>query len=431
MATSKDDVHKVDIDFYKELKQAKEVSFEIATNQAPLSKELIPDDSSFFDPKNNLFLQELIDETFETIFITENQENFLCEVSSSIGQVIKLTGVSSKSAEKIYEHCENDNYFNPKAEISRVSKDYIFVLTKNKYEHFDSWTDMLGKTFVFIDRPMTKVEFMKAIIHEFFISLDMKLLLSNQKAFALDNNPRLITFFEYLTNDEYSFKNDKLFNRGAKKEFMDLLGLYPMVLLKFGFSAIRSMYFEELTLRQAGIKTNEIIEYIESDQCHKVFKDVSNGLFDYQDYLVPMHFLIVSPQERRYLARDHYFNREQLKKLQEYFVDQAPSLKNKKTKEKISACTYLSRPVIGNLSTFYNRGPKPRIKGGWSKTLDDSNKKFKTLNDELFMKDFFGDIQIKDLPDNIDQSKKDLNKQLLDTNLLLKSIKEKYQGDDK
>lgn len=398
-------LEKVDLNFFRDLQHSRPSETAKTIEKDLLSAEFLPPQSLLIEVSKNLHLQKYIDEVFLEMFSTEMGTSLCPAVGIEKISVQGLLGVHEKTASIIAKKCfdylskivtkkELEAYKG----ISKFNKSYVFVLNSQLDFPLDSWTSMFNITYIFVDNLMPRIEFFKRILHEFYVSYDQKFLFGKQT-------------YEMMLSDIYKISSKKLFGTGGKSELEKIAGIYPYPLVKNSFLILRAIIFESWVLHEfqkhrGVLKEYDIMGFFEKIEtnCEDTLEDVMRSLLDYQIHLLPFEYSILSLEDRALSAQGLIFNEKAPKTISDLFRENKALIKDVKAKRTYSVCQFLVMPQIGNLSTFYTRGPRPRIKTGWGTGSDDRIKEIEIPNLSYEMirsdKEMFQDF----IDENVDSS---------------------------
>lgn len=362
---------KVDYNFYRDLSRAQSSPLSVVIEKDLLSRELLNENSIAIEVSNNPQLQIYIDEVFLEMFSTEMGQSICLAIGIDAPSIEGSLGVGRETSLKISKICSQALSEMKSAAIENgvskiAGKKYVFILNSNQKRPFESWTSMFNVTYIFVDKVMTRLNFFKSIIHEFYVSYDAKFLFGKATA-------------NMYFDDTFKLTTTSLFNAGLEDSLNELAGVYPFPILKNSFLVIRATIFEtwvihEFQKHRNELKDAKIYEYLENfdTQCEDILEQTMEELLEYQVDLLPFEYSILGEKEKLELATYNgiIVNENGPKIFADLFRKTKLRVKDKLKKRKLSMCQFLIFPQIGNLSTFYTRGPRPRIKTGWSGSGD-------------------------------------------------------------
>lgn len=385
---------KVDYNFYRDLSRAHASPLSVVIEKDLLSRELFSENSIAIEVSNNPQLQVYIDEVFLEMFSTEMGQSICLAISVDANNIKNSLGVGRDTSIKISKICAEalkkmDSQAIEKGVSKFSPKNYVFVLNSKQKRPFESWTSMFNVTYIFVDKVMTRLNFFKSIIHEFYVSYDAKFLFGKGTA-------------NIYFNDYFKLTTTNLFNAGLESALDQIAGIYPYPILKNSFLVIRATIFEtwvihEFQKHRNELKDAKIYEYLTKfdTHCEDILEQTMEELLEYQVDLLPFEYSILSENEKIELAKFNgiIVNEKGPKIFSDLFRKSKLRVKDNIKKRKLSICQFLIFPQIGNLSTFYTRGPRPRIKTGWSGSGD---KKIGDIDlSEVFIDQNFEDKELE------------------------------------
>lgn len=364
-------LEKVDLNFFEDLQRSKFSKIESIIKKDPFSKEFLPSNSVAIEVDENEHLHKYIDEIFLEMISTPFGQSLCFGFGDDNEPIRDLLGVQEKTSNIIAKSCYG--YLSKKISKSEIAnlkplnkfkKSYVFVFNSKLENQLDSWTSMTNVTYIFVDHLMTRVDLFKRVLHEFYVSYDQKFLFGNQTA-------------NYILSSNYKVSSTNYFGRGSQSELKEIAGVHPYPLIKSSFLVMRATLFELWVLNEfqkhkgalKEVNFSKLYDKITND-CESVLEDTMNSLFKYQLHLLPFEYSILPVEIRAYEAQNLLLNEKAPKIISNIFRESKLQLIDLESKDKYSACQYLSIPELGNLSTFYSRGPRPRIKTGWGNSSE-------------------------------------------------------------
>lgn len=367
-------LEKTDYSFFNQLLNSKE--YQIDKAERIISKSVFSPDAKFFAAHENTYLQSFIDKSVTRIILNDVGINF-CLLYKDDVQIIKnATAVSRPTAQYISSQCKRmiiaeygEEYFNKITPESKpFQRKFIFVIGENENKPLKSWTSLMNTTYLIFEKTEPTIEIYKRIIHELYIVHDHYSTLGKG-------------MYNSISEEQFKVTNGNLFSVGVKKDLDQVLGLLPLPLIRFNFTIARAHYFEDLTL-EAIYELNKMdvpLQYknIQTDNCWEYIRGQGTLLLDYQYLFLPFEYLIEEEEITKLLVPGYYLSEQAFNQTLDYIIDKNLSFEDRLTKESKNTCAFLITPMMSNVGSFYSRGPKPRIKGGW--TGSDNSKITKEL----------------------------------------------------
>jgi len=353
----------IDYSFFNQLLNSKE--YEIEKSEKIISKGVFSPTAKFFAAHENAYLQSFIDKSVTRIILNDVGINF-CLLYKDDVQIIKnATAVSHPTAQFISSQCKRmiianygEEYFNKITPESKpFHRKFIFVIGENENKPLKSWTSLMNTTYLIFEKTEPTIEIYKRIIHELYIVHDHYSTLGKG-------------MYNSISKEQYKVSNGNLFSIGAKKDLEEALGLLPIPLIRFNFTIARAHYFEDLTL-DAIYELNQMdapqqFKNIQAVSCWEYIRGQGTLLLDYQYLFLPFQYLIEEEEITKLLVPGYYLSEQAFNQTLDYIIDKNLSFQDRSTKESKNLCEFLLTPMMSNVGSFYSRGPKPRIKGGWT-----------------------------------------------------------------
>ena len=128
--------------------------------------------------------------------------------------------------------------------------------------------------------------------------------------------------------------------------------------------------FEDLTLKamyemRGDQLPSEFINISGEQSCWDHNSQLAHSLIEHQPLFLPVEYMITTPEQSRQLVPHLYLNEQQIDTELEFIESKKLSLQHRETKTQVSLCKFLSIPQMSGYGSFYSRGPRPRVKGGW------------------------------------------------------------------
>ncbi len=333
--------------------------------------------SDLIDSKMKLYahfmnpsLQNLIDHSFINITKTNFGTNICLMTTTIPEQLVQHLGVSLSAAHTISQTCEKNAPELKRREIWQNFKigikKYYFVFNVPIDFPFHSWTSMINETFIFFNSKLTLEEIQARLIHEYFITNDAKLQLNSEMGLDLEN-----------------LYETKIYNAGFDKNremnIKNIFGIMPFPLIRFSLASLRAMEAERLIINELypnAIKSNklenaEILNLLEQRNQTKALSLVLSTLAPLQDYLLPVEYSLVPRHERKWLAPHLYTDEKSVNRIVDIFNESNLKFRSIHGGPTLSLIEWSTRPMLGAHGTFYSRGPRPRVGGGWSENKVD------------------------------------------------------------
>lgn len=329
----------------------------------PIKDDIIDSQMRLYSNRDNPEVQKIIDEAFAKIVSTK-LGNVICSYTTSrpLNLMMQL-GVSQNQAKVISQICENikPNSDQNKPAPLKSPKIIYFVFNLDKNFPFHSWTDMDNETYIFFNDMLSLEEIYARLIHEYFIANDAKLQLSSEMGLNLD--------YWYQT---------KIINTGFNKEknIRNIFGILPFPAIKYSLAIVRAMDAERVILKElfpgviksAKLENAKVFELLEHNRRLEAIGLAMRTLLPLQDYLLPAEYLIVPINERKMYAANLYLNEEATDLALKFFKTSKLQFKDKYGT--LNLVEWLTTPTLGIHASFFSRGPRPRVGGGWAQDKD-------------------------------------------------------------
>lgn len=356
-------LEEIDYFFFDQLLKSKEYKLDKA--ERIISKSVFSPDAKFFAAHENSYLQSFIDKSVTRIILNDVGINF-CLLYKDNVQVIKdATAVSLPSAQYIASQCKrmiianyDEKFFNKLISRSKpFNRKFIFVIGENENKPLKSWTSLMNTTYLIFENAEPTIEIYKRIIHELYIVHD--------HYSTLGKGP-----YDSISREQFKITNNKPFSLGVKKDLNQVLGILPTPLIRFNFTIARAHFFEDMTLEAIyelnQMKAPQKFKNIQTENCWEYVRKQGTSLLDYQYLFLPFQYLIEEEEVTRLLVPGYYLSEQAFNQTLDYIIDRKLNFQDRSTKESKNTCEFLLTPMMSNVGSFYSRGPKPRIKGGWT-----------------------------------------------------------------
>lgn len=386
-------------------------------NQKYETAYLKSDDDRVIDIQDVSLLYELHQSLIEKMFKTVRGKDF-CELLND-GADLKgnLKGFFQMRASllsAVYKECLRDPHYRKEGHGQRLPTSYlnktyqvVFKGKKGK-RNFSSWTSQLGPTYLFIYPDTTVEEFVRSIIHEWYISFDVLLGLRQEDLeYYFDDLTRYEKSLEFrLSEKEINTLPNLLQKRiRALDARIDYHFVYSLPLMKYSLMSLRAYQYEQMTLENIG--WFESRDYKELS-CDEHLKKLVIDLAPVQRSFISRSYVSSIEVQQLLLAG---YSLEELDALTtpgplawEILLDKFLSVKKRfrhispLAPKKVSLCQLFSVPMLGLASNLINRGPKPRTTGGWRVADLDKLDIKDSLDDEtkLLFEKYLQELQDKD-----------------------------------
>lgn len=327
-----------------------------------IGKSPLPDGVVAIEAAKDPAYQALVDASYKKIF-TAPQANEICGRfdESRTESLQAALGASRATVDHIIKNCKRKNAILPDQVMSYASTKVVFVIT-DQIDDFESWTEPHGNTYLFFKKisAITEQEVVARLAHETAIKFDITSNLINEMLF----HGRFIGSNLYSTGDGTSYEIKYL--RTCRS--WSLLG---NPLFYFNFAAERARFFEAHVMSHLygiNIRANSqatcsgrLLEnlpaiYSVTDTMYGPKGKLSGGLdtssFTDDGILKAASCPLLSEETTGQMVYQNLLE----------FQKSTLTVNNRK----IGLCQFLSVPHWGLPRVLGNRGPSPRIGGGWS-----------------------------------------------------------------
>ncbi|MGI4992107.1 hypothetical protein ACRXCV_05730 [Halobacteriovorax sp. GFR7] len=362
-----EDLTAIDYELYKNIAITKE--FVLDDGKKIMNREVFADDAKIYAVKDNSYLQSFLDKAVANIFLNEAGKDFCLMFKDNAQAIRSATAVSIKMSEYLAKKCHSmiikvygKNFFDELSiQVKPFKREFYFVIGENKRKPLKSWSSMTNDTFLIIEGVEPVIEIYKRIIHELYITYDHKSVLGRGQ-------------YNLIRDKDYKIKNGKMFSIGAKDDLDKVLGIIPYPLIRFNFSITRALAFENIILNSMFKMRRETLpyEFINDlgNSCQEYISKQGELLLDYQYLFLPIQYIIETEEMTKQLVPEYYLTKDKLEEKLDLIFEKELTIVNRETKKKYSLCEFLADPQMSNVGSFYSRGPRPRIKGGWSGSDD-------------------------------------------------------------
>lgn len=346
-----------------------------------LSRDILDFKMEFREARSSAKLQAVIDKAMVQIFHSKSGRAF-CSVYGHTAPILEAQiAVSPSAAKQISELCLESHPDVAGGVFKPMPKKFYFVTNIPAATPFYSWTSWSNESFIFFEEQISEEELTARIIHELTVASDVKILLATSTVDSI--------------SESYGYKMKNGFmNMGSQESVRETIGAMPFPAMKFAAVALRAMVVESLIIEdvfgKAGLyklKNPEMFSLLKSRQYEKALRQMAKAMLPLQDYLLPVEFSIAPPRERRAivaaLGETLYINEKIVNLIVDNIVNSKISFES--SRGTVDLLPWLISPMIGTQSSFYSRGPRPRIGPGWSKETGDrrdvlTNEKAKSLS---------------------------------------------------
>jgi hypothetical protein len=329
--------------------------FDGAFNQGLLDSSM-----TFYSNSTTPEVQIFIDQAFLDLFPT-SIGSLTCGIIPSNPLLIQnQLGLSLKAAKQVVEICHAKNIAMADSSVPnlRISKHYLFVFNIPQNFPIQSWTTMNNDTFIFFEGPLTKEDIYARIFHEFYMTYDNMLLFSRQT---------LPLYF--APTGPFSTSGASLSRNSPADK---IIGLIPMPALKFALATLRAIQFESACIEDvfgasgsAAMANQDVLLLLKKKDFANALRLTLKALIPLQDYLLPAEYLIIPARDRMTMIPNYYIDENGGEQLVQMLNTSKLKIHFPNHGKKVSFIEWLMTPNIGISSSFYTRGPRPRIGIGW------------------------------------------------------------------
>lgn len=302
----------------------------------------------------NNSLQALIDQAALDLMQTPTGKTLCSYPLVDSSAIRRYLAVSPQVADEISKICDQATVGQKRAESIRLDRSFIFVTKTPQAFGFDSWTNQLNQSFIFLRGNETKADIYRRIYHEIAMGVDGLLLLHSDNAADLLNG--VATIHAESTQDKNTLRK--------------VLRALASPLPKGTFSSIRAFAFEawafqdlqEVYAFEVPPLYQELSGLHDKEGCLRVFDLISSLLEPLQNYFLPSEYMIThTPEMRKEDGAVFFFSTEQKNIYLQLLREN--SIEVKTARGRSSLCSFLSLPTFGDAGFHFNRGPRPRGSG--------------------------------------------------------------------
>ncbi len=325
-----------------------------------IGKRQLPHDVVTIEAAKYPVYQAIVDASYKKIFSVPRANEICRQFNESHAESFQAAlGASRATVDQIIKNCERKNAIATDQVMSYANTKIIFVIT-DQADAFESWTEPHGNTYLFFKKfsAITEQAVVARLAHETAIKFDITSNLINEMLF----DGRFIGTKLYSTSDGTSYDIKYLSTCRS-------WSLLANPLFYFNFAAERARFFEADVMRHLyGINiransqatcTGRFLEnlpsiYSVTDAMYSPKGKLSVGLdtSSVADGMRPASCPALSQETTGQMV---YKNLQELQK-------STLTVNN----QKVGLCQFLSVPHWGLPRVLGNRGPSPRIGGGWS-----------------------------------------------------------------
>lgn len=286
-------------------------------------------------------MQRLIDLSFTDLFSQPQNKHHACQLFLGEADLVYSHGISPDAARLIQQDCSNQKSL---SFSKNIAKSYYISPT---HERFESWTDQVNRTFLFVDENIGFKQLQTLLLHELAMTLDAKnsmFYTTYLRYEILPKGQRVVTISK-LPESEQRLQN--AFNLSL---------WYPIART---FAVMRAYQVEKLF--QFGK-----IAPLSHDQCVSEFQALlpfMKGITEPQR-TDPLEIIVTQLSDltdRNFTPHSRDQEIEQLNTI----LDPDLRLRTRE-RQNLSFCQYMSFPLLSP-RTLHNgmaHGPRPRVTGG-------------------------------------------------------------------
>ncbi|QDK44148.1 hypothetical protein DOM22_02760 [Bdellovibrio sp. ZAP7] len=325
-----------------------------------IGKNQLPYDVVTIEAAKYPVYQALVDASYKKIFSVPQANEICRQFNESHAESFQAAlGASRATVDEIIKNCQRKNTTPKDQVISYANTQVIFVIT-DQVDDFESWTEPHGNTYLFFKKisEITEPAVVARLAHETAIKFDITSNLINEMLF----DGRYTGSKLYSTDDGTSYQ---IKYQSTCRSW----SLLANPLFYFNFAAERARFFEAEVMRylygmniRANSQTTCTGRFLENlptiyrmtDAMYRPKGKLSGGMdtSSVADGMLPASCPKISKETTGQMV---YKNLQELRK-------STLTVNN----HKIGFCQFLSVPHWGLPRVLGNRGPSPRIGGGWS-----------------------------------------------------------------
>jgi hypothetical protein len=372
--------------FYADLAAAPYRTIDIFSQADPtflvVSRDILDTQMEFREASASPQLQAVIDKTMVRIFTSATGKSFCTIYGTNEMDLTRQLAVGISAAQRISQLCAQ-KYPNSRmlSGFKPMVKRFFFVTNIPATGPFYSWTSWTNESFIFLEYKFSEVYLPALFIPAGGVASYSK---SWGASSPIESLAGIFVF---------KLKNGFM-NMGSQDAIRETIGAMPYPAMKFAALVIRAMVLETMIIEEVfgkvgyyKLKNQEMFALMKSGKYAQALREMAKAMLPLQDYLLPIEFSIVPPNERRMtsqaMGENYYLNEKAI----DMIVDNIE--KSNITFEADDGTTrllvWLLTPASGPEGSFHSRGPRPRIGPGWSQDPRDrsdiiKNEKAKSLS---------------------------------------------------